>query len=1526
MNTPTQHSIARRLQLGVGIATALVLGLTLWFNYSTGRAELEHQTDAKALSQIRATANQVDDFIARVGMLPRTTASRQQAVGREPDPGMIPLMAQLLAQMPVDEAYGLAMAFDDKDWRAADAMPWVDRKSWPNKVTLGYDFHDPKWEWYAGPKASRKFYVTEPYFDEGGSEITMVTLSVPMFDASSKFIGVATVDLSLDRLRQLVRAARLRGAAESGRTGTSEFACLVSQSGKVIVHPREELMLRKGFPGADVRSQPGGEAVAAKPEGITEAAIDGKPQRLYWATAPLTGWKVVLTIDKDAIFAPVRELTLRSVFIGVAGLLGMLVVVTFIARRLGLPLVNLTRTATAIEQGTFREEMLGELPQRRDELGGLARSFQKMAREIHTREQSLAELNQGLEKTVDQRTAELTARATELEKLTRESQERVTLESGLSVLNSSLRGNLTVAQVAERGLAAVIEFLAAAAGALFVPDRDGVFQRRAAHAYPDSADLPTSFSMGCGIIGQAAQSQRPIVTGAGGEALRVQFGFGAMTPAQIAVYPLMANGVPVGVLELCLFQPLTGTQTRWLEKATETVANSLRFAMESDERRQAEERNRLILESSAEGIFGTDTEGRITFVNSATCRMLGFSAEELMGRPSHEAFHHHHPDGSEYPREECPMYHAYAQGKASRIDDEFLWRKDGRGVPVEYGATPILKDGVIVGSVVGFTDITERKLAEQRLRETEQFFRSVLELAPDGLMVADEEGIIRLANAQCEKLFGYPRDELIGQPVEMLVPAGVRTRHPDMREGFHRSPHARSMGSGGELCGQRKDGSIFPAEIGLSPLPVRGGEGWQVAVSIRDITQRKRAEDELQKRKDELQRINFLADSALDLTKAGYWHVPLDGSGWYNSSERAVRIFGEPMRADLRYSLEEWAEHVRQGDEAAAKITAENFAAAIEGKIPVYDAIYAYKRPVDGRVVWIHALGHVVKDAAGKPTDMYGVTQDITEFKRLESDLRAAIQKTEEATKAKSAFLANMSHEIRTPMNGIMGMTELALDTTLTAEQRDYLNTVKSSADALLSLINDILDFSKIEAGRIELDPIDFLLRDSISDTLNPLALRASSKGLELAYDVRPDVPDALIGDVYRLRQVMVNLVGNAIKFTHKGEVIVSVRVAERSGDGVLLEIAVQDTGIGVTPEAAARLFKPFEQAEAGTTRKYGGTGLGLAISMQLVELMGGKIRLESEPGRGSRFIFTVRFKEGVARPSASAEDAARMFVGKTALVVDDNETNRRILTTMLGHWGLAAVQADSAANALTTLDRMSNAGQPASLVITDLHMPEMDGFQLTEVIRSHAAFRNMPVVLLSSSPTAGDQERCNQLRIAARLLKPAKQSLLLDNIVRVLSGASRIETTVAIPKSERVGATRLALNVLLAEDNPVNQKFAVRVLEGAGHRVAKANNGREAVHLWESNPFDLILMDVQMPELDGLEATREIRSREQASGRRIPIIAMTANAMAGDREMCISAGMDGYVAKPVKKDMLFVEIARVLGSDAAGDGHGTVV
>jgi CheY-like chemotaxis protein len=480
---------------------------------------------------------------------------------------------------------------------------------------------------------------------------------------------------------------------------------------------------------------------------------------------------------------------------------------------------------------------------------------------------------------------------------------------------------------------------------------------------------------------------------------------------------------------------------------------------------------------------------------------------------------------------------------------------------------------------------------------------------------------------------------------------------------------------------------------------------------------------------------------------------------------------------------------------------------------------------------------------------------------------------------------------------------------------------VKSSAESLLSLLNDILDFSKIEAGKLELDPIDFELRDGIGDTMSTLAVRAHSNGIELAYEVQPEVPDALFGDINRLRQIIVNLVGNAVKFTKEGEVVVRVGVDSRAEDHVVIHTAVSDTGIGIPPEKRETIFSPFEQADTSTTRRFGGTGLGLAISSQLVDLMLGRIWVESDLGKGSTFRFTARFALGKPtskqRPHADLSDLRRLRI----LVVDDNRTNRRILEEMLKNWEMRPATVPGGLEALCALDQAVNAGDTYGLIVSDVNMPEIDGFGLAERLKKNPLHCETPIILLTSASRTGDSERCRALGVAAHLLKPVKQSLLLDAIVAAV-GRPELIARQAQPRTpstaEAVEGGR-KLHVLLAEDNAINQKFAVRTLAKRGHSAVVASNGKEALAAWEKEPFDVILMDVQMPEMDGFEATAGIREREKTTGTHIPIIAMTAHAMKGDRERCLEAGMDGYVTKPIKASPMFAEIERLLPMGTTG-------
>ena len=667
-----------------------------------------------------------------------------------------------------------------------------------------------------------------------------------------------------------------------------------------------------------------------------------------------------------------------------------------------------------------------------------------------------------------------------------------------------------------------------------------------------------------------------------------------------------------------------------------------------------------------------------------------------------------------------------------------------------------------------------------------------------------------------------------------------------------------------------------------------------------EISERKRIEEDLKQNQIQLAEAQRIAQLG-----SWKWDIAANKVTW---SDVKYQIFGlRPQEIGATY--ETYLSFVHRDDrESVVKIIEK----ALQDKQP-----FSYDHRIvrrDGEVRVVHSIGTVVVDEKGCPVRMMGTTQDVTERKQIEAELASARDMALESARLKAEFLANMSHEIRTPMNGVIGMTGLLLDTNLTPEQREYTETIRTSADSLLTVINDILDFSKIEAGKLHFETIDFDLCAAVEGTVELLAERAQAKGLEIASFIFDSVPVELRGDPGRLRQVLTNLVGNAIKFTSRGEVTVRVTKERESTTHVMLRFSVSDTGIGIPEEAQQRLFQAFTQADGSTTRKYGGTGLGLAISKRLVEMMYGQIGVESVPGQGSTFWFTAVFEKQLADARALQREKVQL-AGRRVLVVDDNETNRKIVHHQIISSGMRNGCVASGAEALAVLRREVAAGDPYDVVILDMQMPEMDGATLARAIKSDPAISGAQLIVMSS---LGQRAECAQLQaegLAVILTKPVKQAQLLDCLTAVLAGEAD-KTPASAPDGQAAGPHadpkaqapqlssfqhgRRRVRVLVAEDNTVNQKVALRQLAKLGYSADAVANGFEAVAALAQVPYDLVLMDCQMPEMDGYEATAEIRRREGAS-RRTPIIAMTANALEGDRDKCLAAGMDDYISKPVK-------------------------
>ncbi|MBW2118500.1 MAG: PAS domain S-box protein [Deltaproteobacteria bacterium] len=923
-------------------------------------------------------------------------------------------------------------------------------------------------------------------------------------------------------------------------------------------------------------------------------------------------------------------------------------------------------------------------------------------------------------------------------------------------------------------------------------------------------------------------------------------------------------------------------------------------------------------------------DGKLRFVNPEFRENTGYSEDELLGMDSMKLVH--------------PEYRGFVRENAvkmlkCRISSPYEFRvirKSGDTRWIMGTITSIQYQGkeAVLGQ---FMDITDRKQAEQRLRH----FHRAIEATADAVMVTDPDGRIQSINPAFAAITGYTEEEAIGQTPRLLKSG----KHPavfyrDMWETISAGKDWR-----GHVENKRKDGTFYHADLSISPILGDDGEIQGYVGLQRDVTAQLNAEREMRLRAEELRVLHGIdrvfhtagnLDELLEQTlkiivrmeelevqnKVGVFLVDDERKGLHLAkvhgdfgSEFLEKEAWIPMGACLcgRVALsgqvlvsddcftDPHHEHTFKNMTAHGHyIVPLKSGGQVIGVLFLYaDLVYKDKR----RLALFESIGGLIGLAIER------IRNEMT-LRRLNEELVVARDKALEATRSKSEFLANMSHEIRTPMNGIIGMTELALATDLTKEQKEYLDMVKMSADSLLALLNDILDLSKIETHHLELEDIDFDLRTTLENATDMLAVKAHEKGLELVCHIKPDVPTALVGDPVRLRQIIVNLGGNAIKFTDEGEVVIRVETEKEEDTSFLLHFAVSDTGIGIPPDKVETIFESFSQADGSTTRKYGGTGLGLTISRELVEIMGGRIWVESEVGKGSIFHLTARFGLSRAEAGSAVHLQDLDLTGVRTLIVDDNATNRLVFRDMVSSWGLVPAEEKNGDQGLAELKRAFDSGNSYRLLLLDSQMPGMNGFEVARRVKESPFGVDVEIILLTSAGYKGDAARCKEVGISGYLLKPVKKSDLLDAIVMALGRYYDGEAPVITRHS--IEEARRRLKILLAEDNIVNQKLAVKMLEKRGHRVVVSLNGRKALEAYEREWFDLILMDVQMPEMDGLEATRAIREKEKERGGHIPIVAMTAHAMKGDREKCLSAGMDDYVPKPIKADELFSVVERV--------------
>jgi PAS domain S-box-containing protein len=901
--------------------------------------------------------------------------------------------------------------------------------------------------------------------------------------------------------------------------------------------------------------------------------------------------------------------------------------------------------------------------------------------------------------------------------------------------------------------------------------------------------------------------------------------------------------------------------------------------------RDSEKRFVSFLETVPAGIYIMTADGKPFYANEEAKKILGNGIVPNVSPANITEIYQAYMQGTDslYPTEHLPIVRAL-KGERSSISDIEIWKPDSI-IPLFVTGAPIYNsDGSLEFAMAAFIDISEQKRAQQQLAESEERFRQIIENASDVIYRTDEHGKFTYVNPVGLSMFGYTVKDVIGMHFTMFVKSDAQHRVARL---YYRQMLTKTKSSYHEIPAVIASGEQIILGQSVELLYEKNRVVGFLAIA-RNITAQKLVEEEIQRRQQQLDTVITTVDEGITLSDAEgrfeIFNAKMEELTGYtkeeaNTGEFTALLYPDP--AEQRKGIDRLGEVVSQG-----------FIQDVETTIRT-------KSGEERTLLISTRIVHVKEEVM-----FLSAYRDITSRKRFELELKNAKEAAESATIAKSLFLATMSHEIRTPMNGVIGMTDLLMQTVQSDEQREYTEIIRTSGETLLTLINDILDFSKIESGKLDMEQRPIEVQALIEETFDLVARRAVEKRIDLVYLVDPSTPQYIIGDPIRLRQILLNLTNNAVKFTEKGEVLVTVREVKRENDMTTLQFSVKDTGIGISDEQAAKLFHAFSQVDASTTRRYGGTGLGLAITKRLVEMLDGTVWVESEEGKGSTFHFTIRVPTSTAadsQPKKYIRGKVPELQGKRVLLVDDNQTNLNILSIQCTNWGMHPRATASQQEALQWL----KGNDPFDIAIIDFHMPEMDGVELARAIRSIRSEQSLPIVLFSSSGRSDFSETENAL-FAAVILKPLKQAHLYSTMIDVLAqstGPDGLKKHTATPKVQPLSEL-VPLKILIAEDNLINQKLALRLLLQLGYSADVVANGKEVLSIINEKRYDLILMDLHMPLMDGLETTRAIMKTVDPSVRP-KIVAMTADAMSGDREKCIDAGMDDYLSKPVRLEGL---------------------